>query len=177
MSSFQNSVNQLIGSFSYYTSIDPGLREKQAERKAIERANINAKKADEAVGIISQDIDDRNKDIADNEDAVYNFVSSLDSYADHFNRSVRLSNAKEGALRMSADAKADKFWQDPSPEHLDDMLAAKTAVKDFQKKAGQQFSQERAFLDFWNELEQDTGKQHELYDVSKKYKEEKGGKK
>ena len=50
--SFQNSFNQLIGSASYYTSLNPELRERKAERERVKaeeaRVELNAKRKAEA---------------------------------------------------------------------------------------------------------------------------------
>ena len=165
MSSFQNSVNQLIGSASYYASINPSLREAQAERKATERARTNAAKAQQAVEAVQQKQRSEQRDLVNNEDAHYDFVSDLGGAAHQYNMAARLHNIGEQAHNMNVSAAQAAFAQDPSPEGINDVLAAQKARNEFDKKYRQQFEQGRQFLQFWDDLQKTTGKQYELYDV------------
>ena len=173
MSSFQNSINQLIGSASYYASINPGLREAQAERKATERAKVNAVKAQEAVKSVQQKQKSEQMQVTHNEDAAYNFVSDLGGAAHQYNMAARLHNVGEQAHNMNVNAAQAAFAQNPSAQGINDILAAQKARSEFDKKYRQQFEQGREFLQFWNELEHTTGKQYELYDVLKMQKGDK----
>jgi hypothetical protein len=172
--SFQNSVNQLIGSASYYASINPGLREAQAERKTTERIQRNAAKAQEAVQEVQYKQRSEQRNLRENADNLYDFVSDLGGAANQYNMAARLHNVGEQAHNMQVGAAEAAFAQNPSVKGINDILAARQARSEFDKKYRQQFEQGREFLQFWKDLEEGTGKQYELYDVIEM---EKGGKK
>lgn len=174
MSSFQNSVNQLIGNASYYASINPGLREAQAERKTTERIQRNAAKAQEAVQEVQYKQRSEQRNLRENADNLYDFVSDLGGAANQYNMAARLHNVGEQAHNMQVSAAEAAFAQNPSVKGINDILAARQARSEFDKKYRQQFEQGREFLQFWKDLEEGTGKQYELYDVIEM---EKGGKK
>lgn len=172
--SFQNSVNQLIGSASYYASINPGLREAQAERNTTARIQRNAAKAQEAVQEVQQKQRSEQRTLREHEDQLYDFVSDLGGAAHQYNMAARLHNVGEQAHNMQVSAAEAAFTQNPSVQGINDILAARQARSEFDKKYRQQFEQGREFLQFWKDLEEGTGKQYELYDVIDM---EKGGKK
>lgn len=163
--SFQNSINQLIGSASYYASINPGLREAQAERKTTERMQKSAAKAQEAIKSVQQKQKSEQMQLRRSEDALYDFVSDLGGAAYQYNMAARLHNVGEQAHNMQVEAAEAVFKQNPSAQGINDILAARQARSEFDKKYAQQFEQGRQFLQFWKDLEHDTGKQYELYDV------------
>ena len=163
--SFQNSINQLLGSASYYTSINPGRREAQAERTATERLQRNATKAREAVESVQQKQQSEEMNLRRNEDQLYDFVSDLGGATYQYNMAARLHNVGEQAHNMQVSAAEASFAQNPSAEGINDILAARQARSEFDKKYRQQFEQGRQFLQFWKDLEEGTGKQYELYDV------------
>lgn len=100
-----------------------------------------------------------------NEDQLYDYVSDLGGAAYQYNMAARLHNAGEQAHNMKVSAAEAAFAHDPSVQGLNDIMAAQKARSEFDKKYRQQFEQGRQFLQFWNDLQQTTGKQYELYDV------------
>ena len=107
--SFQNSVNQLIGSASYYASINPGLREAQAERKTTERIQRNAAKAQEAVQEVQYKQRSEQRNLRENADNLYDFVSDLGGAANQYNMAARLHNVGEQAHNMQVSAAEAAF--------------------------------------------------------------------
>lgn len=171
--SFQNSVNQLIGSASYYASINPGLRERQAERKATERAITATKKADKALSEINS------KQIHPiKEEHISKLPIKKEAVEENYNAEKAFLNIGADALKNREAALGQLFNQDPSKQTLDDYLGAQRARMEFEKSASQTIQTRKEFMQFWNNLEEAMGpvrsnKAYEAYENSTKV----GGKK
>lgn len=173
MSSFQNSVNQLIGSASYYSSINPSLREKQAERKATERAVTNVQKADKALSEI-----DSKQIHPIKEEHISKLPIKKEAVEENYNAEKAFLNIGADALKNREAALGQLFNQDPSKQTLDDYLGAQRARMEFEKSAGQTIQTRNEFMQFWNNLEEAMGpvrsnKAYEAFENSNKV----GGKK
>lgn len=168
MSSFQNSVNQLIGSASYYTSIDPSLRVKQAERKATESAVTNVKKADEVLSNINS------KQIHPiKEEHISKLPIKKEAVEENYAAEKAFLNVGADALRNREAALGQLFNQDPSKQTLDDYLGAQRARMEFEKSASQTIQTRKEFMQFWDSLEEAMGpvrsnKAYEAYENSSK---------
>lgn len=187
MSSFQNSVNQLIGSLSYYSSINPSLRERQAERKATEHALNMAKKADNATKQIdaqdSADIEnfkDTHDIMAINRDKEKSKDLVKDIYASGQTRNA----LRDTVLRNKENAYENLFLQQPNDKNLREYQEATKARIEFENKAGQQVKQNREFMKFWDKIDKEAGDKHTYVEAQNAYnaaknvkpKEEEGGK-
>lgn len=150
--SFQNSFNQLIGSASYYSSINPSLRERQAEHKATERAITATKKADKALAAYE---DVQLHPLSD--ENVSNLPISRVAVQENYAGANAFLNAGSSALRNREAALGQLFNQDPSKQTLDDYLGAQRARMEFEKSAGQTIKTRNEFLQFWEDLEEAIG--------------------
>lgn len=168
MSSFQNSVNQLIGSASYYTSINPGLREAQAERKNTQRALTAAEKANEALSAVEK----KNASLHPlSEENVSKLPISKVAVQENYDAANAFLNTRSTALRNKESALGQLYSQQPSEQTLDDYLGAQRARMEFEKSAGQTIKTRNEFLQFWDDLEEAIGpvrsnKVHEFYEKS-----------
>lgn len=150
--SLQNSINQLIGSASYYTSINPSLREAQAERGALRTSLKRAERADKAVAAFEE-----SQNHAITEEHVSQLPIRKDTVQENYNATSAFLNAGSDALRSRESAMGQLFNQQPSKEHLDDYLGAQRARMEFEKSASQTIKTRNEFMQFWQDLEDVIG--------------------
>lgn len=163
--SFQGSINQLLGSASYYTSINPALREAQAERKNTQRALTAAKKADKALAAFGDtqlhSLSNVAREVPVSREAMKEDTAALTSYA----------TAGGEALRARESALGQLFSQQPSSQTLNAYLGAQRARMEFEKEASASIQTRNEFMQFWKDLEDVIGptgsnKAYEYYDKS-----------
>lgn len=166
--SFQNSINQLIGSASYYASINPALREAQAERKATQRALTAADKAGEAVEAVEK----RQANLHPIKDEhIQNLPISKIAVQENYDAANAFLKTKADTFRNKESALGQLFSQQPSKQTLDDFMGAQRARMEFEKSAGQTIKTRNEFMQFWDDLEEAIGpvrsnKAYEYYDKS-----------
>ena len=168
MSSFQNSINQLIGSASYYTSLNPGRREAQAERKATQRALTAADKASEAL----EAVEGKETSLHPIKDEhIQNLPISKVAVQENYDAANAFLKTKAETFRNKEAALGQLFNQQPSKQTLDDFMGAQRARMEFEKSAGQTIKTRNEFMQFWDDLEEAIGpvrsnKAREFYDKS-----------
>jgi hypothetical protein len=173
MSSFQNSINQLVGSASYYTSINPSLREAKAEREkqkarseaAAEALNKRVKTAEIATKA-TESIDAANK-VAENElikdpdvrAAFHDREHGKEKLKDVFTEGNARKQVRIDALKNKEKAYGELFKFSPSEQTYSDYQGAQKARMEFEQRAGQGTKQLQEFFDFWDELDNAIGRQ------------------
>lgn len=190
--SLQNSFNQLLGSASYYSGINPGLREARAERERVKaeeaRVELNAKrKAEAKAEALNKRVETAEKaekatesiDAADRL-AAKEIIKDPDIRAafndrEHGKETLKgvftEGNARKqvriDALKNKEDAYGELFKFSPSEKTYNDYQGAQKARMEFEQTAGQGTKQLQEFFDFWDELDNTIGRQtyHEAYKI------------
>lgn len=193
--SLQNSFNQLIGSFSYYSSINPELRERKAERERVKaeeaRVELNAKRKAEAeaealnkrvktaetAAKATESIDAANrlasKEIIQDPDVRLAFNDKehgKEKLKDIFTEGNARKQVRIDALKNQEKAYGELFKYSPSEQTYNDYQGAQKARMEFEQTAGQSTKQLQDFFDFWDELDNTIGRQ--TYHEAAKYYEE-----
>lgn len=149
---FQNSINQLVGSASYYTSINPSLREAQAERGALRTSLKRAERADKAVSAFEE-----SQIHPLTEEHVSKLPIKRETVQENYAGANAFLNVGGEALRTREAAMGQLFNQQPSREHLDDYMGAQRARMEFEKSASQTIKTRNEFMQFWQDLEDVIG--------------------
>lgn len=182
--SFQNSFNQLIGSASYYSGINPELRERKAERERVKaRSEAAAEALDKRVKTAeittkaTESIDAANKIAAkeiikdpDIRAAFNDKEHGKEKLKDLFTEGNARKQVRIDALKNQEKAYGELFKFSPSEKTYNDYQGAQKARMEFEQTAGQSTKQLQDFFDFWDDLDNTIGRQ--TYHEAMKYYEE-----
>lgn len=148
MSNIQNRFNQLAQSASYYASINPGLREKQAEASALRTSVKRAEGAKSAADRLGEGLVDRFLS-----DPGAEGKATREQYSKDIAQFKSDTSVMSHAYRGVENAYGSVYEKNPTDKTLQDYLGAQKARTAFEADISSFIETTKEFEQFWKDLE------------------------